>query len=611
MADRVHQLRQYAIGQAVGRRLHLNEFRFAHHPGVVAALREAAAAAPDALLTEYLTGPDPALAADIAAYVGAGGSECVLVTAGSDDALRAVVDTAPLRGQAALLMGAPGYTHFEHFARLARLEVVSYAIGLNTSPADHEAALRYHDGLMAAGCLVYLCSPNNPTGDMWAAATVDRLAAEFPRSTFLVDEAYAEFAAAGGAPGAAAGPEAPELLAPDPAAEAGDEASAGSAAWREAAAALNATSVASVALARPNVVVTRTFSKAFGLAALRVGYIVAAPATIQGLAVAVNPKAFSPLASAVARAALRHARYYFRAAAAARANARAAVAACRAAGWYAVDTPGNFFLLHAGDAPAPARLAAGLAAAGVSVRRRDELPGLSGFVRISAGGRADCEALLAALPPAPAGPPVQAFYAPKGRVAALKALVRKTAAVLRKAGLPFWAQSGTLLGAVRHGGILPADDDADLAYARGPDGHDPVAALKSAFAAEGLSLQRNRTDAYWQVGTNAPGEALSLAHLDLFSFSLVRRDGGLRFVADDVRFQAEDPGSPQAHCNPSFAPSELYPLRRGRFYDVELMIPAMAEEVLSRALGDDFMSVARIRAGAGIVVHQLSDFAPA
>jgi len=629
------ELQPYSVGAATPsavRRLHLNEYRYPHPAGVVEVLRRAAAESPaEELITHYRAGPGPELAEDLARYVGAPSAAHLLVTPGSDEVLRAAVDLAALRGLPAALMGIPGYTHFAHFVRLRGLGLETYPIGLATAAADHEAALRYYAGPLAEGRLVYLCSPNNPTGDLWSPAAVAALAAEYPRSLFLVDEAYVEFASA-------------EAAEADADAAAGDGADA---------AALNARSLVPAALASgeggltANILVTRTMSKVFGLAALRVGYAVGPAALIRELGVAVSPKGFSPLAAPVAREALRHLGHYRRQAFLARREAAAVVRELRARGWWALDTPANFYLVYVGDAPASV---ARLAALGIQARDRGELPGLAGFVRLTAGTPADSEAVLAAFAmlALPAAPPPQAHYTNKGTVAAVKALMRRTVAVLAGAGVTVWAQGGTMLGLYRHrrrdggvwrGGLVPWDDDGDLAYLRAEDGSDPLAPHVALFAAAGLTLQRNRTDAYYQVGTNAPGGTISPVHIDVFSYSRAERVAGswsrlgdgrlsrepepadlashpakteVRYVLDDERFRDEDPDSPQAHCNTSYAHDELFPLSDEYcFYDVPILMPAQPEVVLRRALGEDFMRVARARSGGRAIAFELQDATPA
>ena len=579
-------LKAYSVGDATPPgvlRLHLNEFRFPHSPGVLRALA-GGASAPEAarrLLTEYQAGPDPRLLDEIASYVGLppgeASRECVLLAPGSDEVLRAIIDTSGLRGHRVVVMGTPGYTHFEHFARLRGLELRTYAIGLRTPPGEHEAALRYHDDAMAAGCLVYLCSPNNPTGDLWGAGAVARLSALYPRSLFLLDEAYIEFAAA------------------------------------EEGGPLGRASVAPTAVGLGNVIVTRTMSKAFGLAAMRVGYAVGRPDLIRSVGLAVSPKAFWPLAADVALAALRDAPHYLEMARRARAEARRVVSALARAGWWALDAPANFYLVWVGNT---AETVERLRRDGIQIRDRHSLPGLAGFVRLTAGDERDSDAVLAAfgrLSPPDATPPQQLFT-PKGRVAEIKGMLRAVLRACREADLPVWAQGGTLLGAVRHRGIIPTDDDADLAYERPAAGPDPAARLIPALRAVGLTLQRNRTDAYWQVGSNPPGDPISAAHIDLFSFRLeAEPDGSARLRAEDPRFAREDPLSRQAHCNTSYSLDELYPLRALPFYDLVICAPAQCGAALARALGDDFMTVARARrpGSDGPLTFALEDFSPA
>jgi histidinol-phosphate aminotransferase len=125
-------------------------------------------------------------------------------------------------------------------------------------PAVAVAAVREHQP-----AVVLLCSPNNPTG---TALPPDTVSAVLAASTgiVVVDEAYAEFRR----PGTAS---ALELLA-----------------------------------GNPRLVVTRTMSKAFGLAGGRVGYLAADPGVVQAVRLVRLPYHLSAVTQAVARAALRH-----------------------------------------------------------------------------------------------------------------------------------------------------------------------------------------------------------------------------------------------------------------------------------------------------------------
>lgn len=112
--------------------------------------------------------------------------------------------------------------------------------------------------------LVLVCTPNNPTGTTVGADELDRFLDRVPEDVLVVlDEAYLEFVTA---------PDAPDALA--------------------------------LHRARPNVVVLRTFSKAYGLAGLRVGYAVAHEPVAEALRKAALPFGVNSLAQVAARASL-------------------------------------------------------------------------------------------------------------------------------------------------------------------------------------------------------------------------------------------------------------------------------------------------------------------
>jgi len=111
--------------------------------------------------------------------------------------------------------------------------------------------------------LVFLCSPNNPTGTVLDPAVVRAVLAAAP-GMVVVDEAYAEFARPGTA------------------------------------------SAVRLLSTHPRLVVTRTMSKAFGFAGGRLGYLAAHPAVVDAVQLVRLPYHLSALTQAAARAALAH-----------------------------------------------------------------------------------------------------------------------------------------------------------------------------------------------------------------------------------------------------------------------------------------------------------------
>lgn len=113
--------------------------------------------------------------------------------------------------------------------------------------------------------VVFLCSPNNPTGTALTLDVVTAVHDAAPNAVIVVDEAYAEFARPGT-------PSALTLLE-----------------------------------GRPRLVVTRTMSKAFAFAGGRLGYLAADPELVDALRLVRMPYHLSTPAQAIARATLRHA----------------------------------------------------------------------------------------------------------------------------------------------------------------------------------------------------------------------------------------------------------------------------------------------------------------
>ncbi len=120
-------------------------------------------------------------------------------------------------------------------------------------------------GIRPDTTLVFLCNPNNPTGTYLPISDVEDFITAVPENVLVVvDEAYFEFATAE-----------------------------------------DYGTAMPLAVARDNVVVTRTFSKVFGLAGLRVGYAVGQPETLNRLRRAQVPFSVNSAAQAGAEAALR------------------------------------------------------------------------------------------------------------------------------------------------------------------------------------------------------------------------------------------------------------------------------------------------------------------
>ncbi len=152
---------------------------------------------------------------------------------------------------------------------------------------------------------------------------------------------------------------------------------------------------AAVVREHDTVVSLRTFSKAFGLAGVRLGYALADEALAEQLQKVVLPFAVSSLQAAVLETVLEAPAYVAERVATLRAERDRLAALLRARPALTIfPSVTNFLLLRVADAEATF---AGLAARGVLVRRQDHLPGLEGCLRVSVGTRAENDAFVAAL----------------------------------------------------------------------------------------------------------------------------------------------------------------------------------------------------------------------
>jgi len=197
--------------------------------------------------------------------------------------------------------------------------------------------------------IVFLCSPNNPTGTALGLDVVEAIYDVAPRAIVVVDEAYAEFARAGT-------PSALTLLE-----------------------------------GRGRLVVTRTMSKAFALAGGRLGYLVAAAELTQALRLVRLPYHLSAPTQAIACAALEHADGLLATVELLKAQRDRIVADLEQMGLDPVPSDANF-VLFGGLADEQATWQA-LLDQGILVRD----VGLAHYLRVTAGTPQETEAFLDAM----------------------------------------------------------------------------------------------------------------------------------------------------------------------------------------------------------------------
>ncbi len=336
-------LARYGLDAAV--RLASNESPFPPLPEVAEVV-----AAGVAGLNRYPDGPGRALRRALAERHGVGPDEVVLGNGSCE--LILLAGQALLDPGTSVVHAAPSFALYPHLAAAAGAEAVAVPLA-GDDGHDLEAMAAAVDERTR---LVVVCNPNNPTGVYRGADEIERFLDALPEDlAVLVDEAYFEFV---------------------------DRPDAGR--------------TMSLARERPNLLVTRTFSKAHGLCGLRVGYGVGGPGWISALDRVRQPFNTNALGQAAALESLRHPAALDRRVRETVSERGRVADALADTGWAFPPSQGNFLLVAPDDAAAGSHgVHEQLLRLGVIVRDGASL-GCPGRLRVSIGTPEENSAFLSA-----------------------------------------------------------------------------------------------------------------------------------------------------------------------------------------------------------------------
>jgi histidinol-phosphate aminotransferase len=267
----------------------------------------------------------------LADRLGVDGSR-VLVTAGADDALERAMRAVCRPGREVVLT-LPTFEVLERYARLAGADTVSLPWWTGDFPVEEVLAKAG-----PATALVAVISPNNPTGAVASRAALEALATRLPHSLIVLDHAYVEYG------------------------EPEDD-------------------LTMLALSHPNVVVLRTFSKAWAAAGLRVGYAVGDPRVLRWMRTLGQPyPVAAPSIAMVQRLLDAHPEPPRERLERVRAEREKLVGRLADLGLETLPSRANFVLSRFGDA---AFFRRALVSLGVGIRPFPSRPGLEEWLRIT------------------------------------------------------------------------------------------------------------------------------------------------------------------------------------------------------------------------------------
>jgi len=319
-------------------RLDFNENTVGCSPKVIEYLKEKLTADALTIYPEYIDAMR-----ELAAYFAVAPGE-LLLSNGTDEAIQVLINTFVDDGDDVLLL-KPSYAMYRFYAELAGASVreIDYVSEDLSFPLDEFLA-----AIRPTTRAILIANPNNPTGAGINVDAIRRILDAAPGAAVLIDEAYFEFCG-----------------------------------------------VTALPLVRqyPNLFVSRTFSKVFGMAAMRCGCLFSSVENVRWMHKAQSPYSVNMLAALAARAAIQdreHIANYVKEVLAAR---EMVYEGLRKLGVPYFPSQANFVLFRAGDRAIPIRDA--LRDRGVLVRDRSyEIPGC---VRVTIGNRAQIERFLGEL----------------------------------------------------------------------------------------------------------------------------------------------------------------------------------------------------------------------
>lgn len=266
----------------------------------------------------------------------------VLVGNGSNELLVAVMQCL-VDAETRVIVARPSFSLYEHYARILGATIVGVPIDLQSGLLPVEA-MAAASGSSSGRTVIFACSPNNPSGSVLPPGGLERLLET--GAMVVLDRAYGEFADP----------------APPPAMD--------------------------------RLIILSTFSKAWGLAGLRIGWLTSTAEIVREIRKVKLPYNLNVASEEIALAALEEKERLSATIETIVRDRDFMAGEMRGLGLEVFPSSANFLLFRTGDAD---RVFKGLLSAGVLVRDVSAAPGLSGCLRVSVGTREENQLFTDAL----------------------------------------------------------------------------------------------------------------------------------------------------------------------------------------------------------------------
>lgn len=525
-------------------KLDLNEFDYTHHPEVYSSIIKSVTQPKG--ITHYsniYNNNTNQLINQISSYNSIN-KENILVSAGSDDALGYIIDRY-VKSETHVIIFMPSYSYFEIIIKRKTSNIHYIPIDFNCKEKlNIEDCIEFYKDIMDKA-VVYIVNPNNPLGTLTCNKSIKKLLCLYKTTLFIIDEAYIEFC--------------------------------------------KEESCIHLINEYDNIIVTRTFSKAYGLAGIRLGYLIANKNTVDYVKKLYNEKNTTDLAKAAGIAIFNNIKYYeniiFKCIKI-RNNFKEFLDSLNI---YNVDSSSNFISFYIGINKE--KFIDVLQYNNIFIRDRGTQVDMFGFMRITIGKKENMNVIkqiiqnninLFDLSP------IIKHYLSKNKVWKLKLLFKKAIEIINKSNLNYWLDGGSLLGFFRHNkGLIQWDDDIDIGILENQE--NILLDLSEQFTQVGLRLKLNRTGCYYQIDfiKDIINDLTNEIHIDIFKFKECKNG---MLINTDTRFINND----SIKCNFIYNKNDLFPLKNDVFYNIlKVNIPNNINNILENNILSDYNKIAK------------------
>ena len=465
-------------------------------------------------------------------------NENIIITAGSDNALEYIVEKY-INKKTNILLFVPTYSYFELLLKRKNNNIIYVPIDFNDSNYSIYDCLEFYKDLLQENSLIYIVNPNNPLGVSININNLKKCLLEYTKTIFVIDEAYIE---------------------------------------------LNIKNTCVDFIKEfNNIIITRTFSKVYGLAGIRLGYLISSLNIINNIKKIYNEKNVTDIAKTAGNYILNNLDYYNIIIKTIIYNRENFSNFLQINNIYYINSVANFISLYIGkNVDSFIKI---LEHNNIYIRNRSDQINMKGFIRISIGKQEHMilikQIILDNINLFETLNPIVSYFTPKKHLWKLLKLFKIFNDCVCNE-LNYWFDGGSLLGVYRNERVIPWDDDIDLGILESDC--NKLLNLRDVLNKNGLRIKLNRTKCYYQIDyieDIIDKEITNDIHLDIF---LYKYDINRKILLNtDSRFNIMD----DYKCNIVYTYDDLYPLKDSFFYTIPIKIPKNTEKLLQRAFGNN------------------------